>query len=409
MKAKIFNTALAVLTIVFSAHSLCFAKTTGILILDPTNTTVADPLIALNAHIIKSASGTFMLIDATTKHLHLKAKDIESLNNNSPATENAVTDPTDKGQDQDIQNIADDNTDQKIKNYSKSYAVTANNRLDIDNRYGKVSIKTWAKNEFKVDVQIKVLADKSDDATSLLNSINITDKKQGQTVFFKTIIDKEASIGVGKNNFRKVEINYVVYMPAKNALSITNKLGDISLPDLSGKVVINCSFGDLVAKSLSNPANIIKVSYGDARITSLRASDLDITSGTLTLGWADKLNAAMSYSSAKIGKISTSGVINVKYGSGVQIADIDKNLKNLSVNSNYSAVKLGIADNENADFDVTTHYGSFNPGTKPVNLSKRQVEDQRWNPTQNFKGHVGKGDLERMINIVSNYSVVKFE
>src|SRR5207253_338881 len=150
----------------------------------------------------------------------------------------------------------------------------------------------------------------------------------------------------------------------------------------------NCSFGDLVAKSLSNPANIIKVSYGDARIASLRASDLDITSGTLILGWADKLNAAMKYSSAKIGNISTSSVITVKYGSGVQIADIDKNLKNLFVNSNYSAVKLGIADNENADFDVTVHYGSFNPGNKPVNISKRPVEDQRWNPTQNFKGHM---------------------
>ncbi|MEO8887160.1 MAG: hypothetical protein ABI367_13935 [Mucilaginibacter sp.] len=409
MKAKIFNTALAVLTITLAAHSLCFARAAGVFVLDPTNTTVADPLTDLNAHIIKSASGSFTLIDATTKHVHLKARDIEILNNSTVGTENAVTPPTD-GQDQDGQADVDTETDQKIKNYSKTYVADANTRLDIDNRYGKVSVKTWAKNEFKVDVQIKVLADKTDETSNLLNSINITDKKQGQTVIFKTIIDKEAAIlAVGRNNFRKVEINYVVYMPAKNALNITNKLGNIELPDLNGKVVINCSFGDLVAKSLTNPANIIKVSYGDARIASLRASDLDITSGTLTLGWADKLNAAMSYSSAKIGKISTSGIINVKYGSGVQITDIDKNLKNLLVNSNYSAVKLGIADDENADFDVTLHYGSFNTGNKPVNISKRSTEDQRWNPTQNFKGHVGKGDLERMININSNYSVVKFE
>jgi len=390
MKAKIFNQILAVIAIVLFANSYSSASAARVFILDPTNTTIADPLTELNAHIIKSASGTFTLVDATSKHLHLKAREIEVLNNNVPGDGNA-TSPDDNKQDQGDQANTDSDADQKTKNYSKSYVADANTRLDIDNRYGKVSIKTWAKNEFKVDVQVKVLADKTDDTENLLNSINITDKKQGQTVFFKTVIDKETSVAMGRNSFRKVEINYVIYMPAKNALSITNKLGDIELPDLSGKVVINCSFGDLVAKALTNPANIIKVSYGDARIASLRASDLDITSGTLTLGWADKLNAAMKYSSAKIGKLSTSGVINVKYGSGLQITDIDKNMKNLMVNSNYSQVKLGIADDENANFDVTVRYGSFNPGNKQINMSKKSSsEDQPWNPTQNFKGHWAK-------------------
>ncbi len=408
MRTKIFNTTMAILAVMLTANSYCFAGTAGLYVLDPTNVTVADPL-NINAHIIKSAGGTFTLIDATSKHLHLKAKDIETLNNSTVGNDNIIP-PDDNKQEQNDKNTDDNDAGQKVKNYSKSYTADAGTRLDIDNRYGKVSVKTWAKNEFKVDVQVKVLADKTDDASNLLNSITITDKKQGQTVFFKTAIDKETSIVAGRNNFRKVEINYIIYMPAKNALSITNKLGDIELPSLNGKVVVNCSFGDLVAKSLTNPGNIIKVSYGDARIASLRASDLDITSGTLTLGWADKLNAAMKYSSAKIGKISTSGVINVKYGAGLQIADIDKNLKNLMVNSNYSAVKLGIADNENADFDITMHYGTFNPGNKPVNISKgASPEDQRWNPTQNFKGHVGKGDVERMISINSNYSIVKFE
>ena len=45
---------------------------------------------------------------------------------------------------------------------------------------------------------------------------------------------------------------------------------------------------------------------------------------------------------------------------GLQIGDIDKNMKTLSINSSYAPVKLGSLNGyENADFDVTTHYGRF--------------------------------------------------
>ena len=319
-------------------------------------------------------------------------------------------------QDQDDKVAANNAADQKVKNYSKSYAADAYTRLDINNRYGKVSVKTWNKNEFRIDVQVKVSANKTGDANDLLNSISIDDKKQDQLVTFKTNINKESATSLlnSKTKFRKVEINYTVYMPAKNALSITNKWGDVDLPDMSGKLMINCSYGDLVAKSLTNEGNVIKITSGDAQIASLQASDLDISSGTLTLGWADKLNADMSYSSAKIGRLSTSGIINVKYGDGVQIIDIDKNLKNLSVNSNSTAVKVGLNNNENADFNVTVHYGTFSTGNHTVRISKKTIAensapDDHGNATQNFKGHVGKGDVAKVININSNYSSVKFE
>jgi hypothetical protein len=175
-------------------------------------------------------------------------------------------------------------------------------------------------------------------------------------------------------------------------------------------VIINCAYGDLQAKSLSNPGNQIKVSYGDARIGSLKATDLDISYGSLVLGSVDKLNADVKYSSAKIGKISTSGIINVKYGTGVQINNLDENMKNLSVNSKYSNIKLGLNDDEDADFDVTVHYGSFNYGNHPVNISKTEnSESKHFNPTKTFKGRVGKGNIARVININSSYSSIKFE
>lgn len=403
MRAKIFSIAIvAILTMYCSMHAT--AATAYILM-----PTVSDPLTEVK--VVSSACGNYLLLDAKNKHVHLSSKDIDALGTDPGAPDNSICYVSSSTFNQSIPQQADD-ADRQIKTYSKSYAVDASTRLDINNRYGKVTVNTWSKNEFKVDVQIQVTADRTEDTRKFIDKISIDDRRQGQTVSFKTNIDQENQPDLfgRKTSSRKIEINYVVYMPAQNALDITNKYGNIELPDLDGKLVINCAYGNLQAKSLTNPDNQIKVSYGDARIGSLRARDLDISYGSLVLGSVDKLNADVKYSSAKIGRITTSGVISIKYGSGLQISNLDENMKNLLVNSKYSNVKLGLSDNEDADFDVTVHYGSFNYGNHSVNLLPKQtVEDKGFNPTRNFKGRVGKGDLTRMININSSYSSVKFE
>jgi hypothetical protein len=344
--------------------------------------------------------------------VHLNSKDIDRLSADPGAPDNSACYLSTSATNQNNSLQDDNDADKQVKTYSKSYTVDAGTRLDINNRYGKVTVNTWSKNEFKIDVQIQVTADKADDTRKFIDRISISDSKQGQMVSFKTNIDKESQPGLfgSKTSSRKIEINYVIYMPAQNALNITNKYGNVELPDLDGKLVINCAYGDLLAKSLSNPGNQIKVSYGDARIASLKATDLDISYGSLVLGSVDKLNADVKYSSAKIGRISTSGILNVKYGTGVQISNLGENMKNLSVNSKYSNIKLGLDDDEDADFDVTVHYGSFNYGNHPVNISKvENAEDKHFSPTKTFKGRVGKGNIARVININSSYSSVKFE
>lgn len=369
--------------------------------------TILDPN---DVKVVKSECGSYLLVDAKVKHVHLNSKDIDMLSADPGGPDNSACYLSTSASKQSPQLQDDSDADKQVKTYSKSYTVDAGTRLDINNRYGKVTVNTWSKNEFKVDVQIQVTADKANDTKKFIDRISINDSKQGQTVSFKTNIDSQSDLFGSKTSSRKIEINYVIYMPAQNALSITNKYGNVELPDLEGKLVINCAYGDLQAKSLTNPGNQIKVSYGDARIASLKATDLDISYGSLVLGSVDKLNADVKYSSAKIGRISTSGILNVKYGTGVQISNLDENMKNLSVNSKYSNIKLGLDDDEDADFDVTVHYGSFNYGNHPVNISKAEnAEDKHFNPTKTFKGRVGKGNIARVININSSYSSVKFE
>lgn len=308
---------------------------------------------------------------------------------------------------------------EKVKNYSKSYSVDGDDVINIDNRFGKITVNTWTKNEVKVDVQVRVVANDDDKAQKLLDNVSIKDSKDGSNVYFKTNISSDddnngswGSIFGGKRrSVHSIIINYTVYMPVKSSLNITNKYGSTSLPDLDGKLNIDNSYGSLVAKALSHAGNQIKVKYGSASIGSLNGSDLDVAYGSLDLGDCNKLNADVSYGSAKIGRITTSGNINLKFGGGLNINEVDKNVKSLSVNSSYSSVKLGISSEQNADFDVTVHYGSFNYGDHDVNItSKTPADGERgFNPTKNYKGHLGKGTSEKTITINSNYGSVKFD
>jgi hypothetical protein len=316
----------------------------------------------------------------------------------------------------DIDDQNKEETVEKIKNYSKSYSVDGNDVINIDNRFGKIIVNTWAKNEIKVDVQIKVTANDDDKAQRLLDNVNIRDGKDGSGVSFKTSIntgddDNSWSLFGGKhNNIRKIEINYTVYMPSKNPLNINNRYGAVSLPDLEGKLNINNSYGSLVAKSLSNPANQITVKYGSATIDALNGSDLDVAYGSLSLGECNKLNADVSYGSARIGRITTSGSINLKFSGGLTISDIDKNVKNLEINSSYSGVRLGFKGDQNADFDVTVRYGEFNYDSHDVSITSKSPADgeRGFNPTKSYKGHFGKGGTNKTITINNSYGSVSF-
>jgi hypothetical protein len=311
----------------------------------------------------------------------------------------------------DSYNDKQDDGSEQIKNYSKSYSVDGNDALNIENRYGNVTVNTWAKNEFKVDVQIKVTARNDDDAEKMLNNITISDKKDGSSVYFKTNIGSENnSWSWGRHSVHKMEINYIVYLPAKNALTVSNSYGGIILPNLAGKVTIYSAYGSFSAKDLTGPSDI-KVKYGSANMGSLGNSNLEVSYGSLELGSVDVLQSDISYSSAYIGKLRTSGRINLKYSGGLKIADVDRNLTILDVHASYSNVNIGLSGDENANFDVTTHYGGFDHGDHNVTVTSKSPSDDERGPhfTYNYKGRLGKGSDEKNISISTSYGSVKFE
>ncbi len=311
--------------------------------------------------------------------------------------------------------IASGEIKEKIKNYSKSYPVDANDKLKLSNQYGKINVTTWDKHEIKVDVQIKADANDDDDAQKLLDGVQINDSKNGDLVSFKTEIARNDNgswklFSWGGGKVRKLEINYTVYMPAKTDLDIEQSYGAIVLPDLDGKVKIHSSYGSVSGQSLSNTTNDIQGSYGSIKLVNLNGCHLDFSYGSVDVAECNNIKADLSYGSFKLGKLTGAADMDLSYVGGFKITEVANTFKRLNINSSYSGVSLGVPDN-NFDFDVTTSYGGFNyNGDKTTITSKTPPDGSKHvSMTRNYKGHVGKGGTDAQVNIHTSYGGVHFD
>ena len=306
-------------------------------------------------------------------------------------------------------------TAEKIKNISRTFSVDNNDKLSVNNQYGKVSVHTWAKNEIKVEIEIKAYEASENGAENLLESVNIAELREGNLISFKTNFEKTSlnfwsRVKNGQEERRGVQVNYLIYMPSKNPLDISNRYGKTEIDDFSGPVNISSSYGSLTSGKLDNPANQVKVSYGSASIDNFINGNLSVAYGSLTLNQAAKLNATIKYGKATIAQLSQGGDFNIAYTGGFKIDEVDKSVKNLNINSSYSGVSLGLEEGANFDFDVTVKYAGFNYSNSRVYLVEQITSSDKpksWSPSKNYKGQIGKGSDNRII-IKSNYGGVKF-
>lgn len=347
------------------------------------------------------------------KNLHINrlASDITSTVNDAVHSVTlSVSDYDDDG----LANISTNSPQERVKNYSKTYSVDSNDKLALDNKYGRVTVNTWNRNEVKVDVQIKGTAGDDETAQKLVDGITISDSKDGNVVSFRT------NFGTGNgslwnlfnnmNDRHRAEVNYTVYMPSTMSLDLRNKYGSVSLPSLSGKVNIDNAYGSLVARALTNPSNEFNFHYYEVNIEEVKGCNLNLSYGSLKLGTVGRLDANVNYAPVDIEKLNTSGTINAKYGGGVKIGEISKALKNLDIDSKYSSVNIGLRGDENFDFDVTVKYGSFNFDENRLKVTSKSPDDSRgFHPTKNYRGYAGNSNSNNKININTTYQSVKLE
>lgn len=297
---------------------------------------------------------------------------------------------------------------QKEKVIEKTYPVNANQKVSIDNQYGKITVHNWNRNEVKVAVTVRTSESSERRAQEALDRVRINESKSTSSIAFKTEIASGdsnwwSSLTSGGGN-RSLSIDYEVYMPKGNELSLVNRYGAIELGDRDGKVEISVSYGSLRAGRLSNRANSLSVAYSKANIEYLNEGDVSVRYGGFTLSEAEKLNLALSYTSdSEIGKVNREADISLRYSGGFQMG-LGSAIKKANVAASYSSVDIRPVSDASFNFDVAVSYGGFDYDRNRINIDNKSENST----SKSYTGYWNKTGTNA-VNVSSRYGTVSLK
>ena len=269
----------------------------------------------------------------------------------------------------------------KTKAVNKTYTVSANDKLKIENSFGTVEVHSWNKNEIKVDVSIEVSSNTEDFAQKLIDGISVANNQSGNEVSFKTSINGNNN---SKNQKSSMSVDYSIYMPESNLLKLSNEFGATIIPDMKGTVELTSKFGSLNTGTLADVKRI-NVEFGSTTIESINNGEVHV-----------------SYSKATLNKVSGNVKINFDFCGGVKV-NLDNNLTGLELKSSYSTVNLRPAASLSASYVINTSFGSFK---NKSGIKFDSDKDDQDGPKFDFKyeGKSGSGTVP--VNIKDSFGKI---
>jgi hypothetical protein len=288
---------------------------------------------------------------------------------------------------------------EKKKTYSKSYPVSANDKITLNNQFGQMKLITWEKNEVKVDVDITAKADDDKRAQEILDKITIEDGKSGSGVYFKTKFGKDQwndnDKGESKDEKREkhrnegMEINYTVYLPGGNPLIADNQFGPMTVPDYRGEATLVSKFGSLTAGKINNGKSV-SVEFGKADIAQLNGGKLNI-----------------KFSSGTVSKLTGDVDAAFEFCDKIKM-NVDNDVKDLDIKNSYSTLYLDLNKNFSGNYNISTSFGEFKNKTAFAikEQGKDDGDENHYRPKFDHKYTGTSGSGNTKVNIKSSFGEI---
>ena len=205
---------------------------------------------------------------------------------------------------------AQDHTDKR--SVSRSFPASLETTLEVQNKYGKIQVVTWDKDSVSVDVEMFLTESSSSKLRKLKEGIKIDFTGSNTYIIAKTVIESESgrlaselkSISntiTGTN--KRIEINYMVHVPAYLDVVINNKFGDIYMDDMEGQVDIELSNGVLKANRLVGNSSIA-LSFANGMIKSLGSSTMKLSYSDMVLNEVSQLDLESKSSKLNVDSVN---------------------------------------------------------------------------------------------------------
>lgn len=329
----------------------------------------------------------------------------------------------------------------KEKTIKKSYAVTKDALLKIDNSYGNINVITYSGNTVSIEVRIKTNGDNLEKVEEKLNDITVDFQASSNRVSAKTIFQKDKSNSWwnwGRNSNVNMEINYLIKIPITNSVDLNNDYGTINLDRLEGHAKINCDYGKIITKELLADNNSISFDYTNnsffeyiksgkitadySGFTVAKTKNLEIEAdytksvveiaenvtytcdyGSITIEKANYINGDGDYLTARFGEIYKNIQLTSDYGS-IRIDKMTANAGNISIDSDYTGITIGYDASYQFQFDIDLEYASLRGSEDFLFTTKKEASTDKY-----YKGYYGKSTTNNLIKISSDYGSVTFK
>ncbi|OIQ22391.1 hypothetical protein [Lacinutrix sp. MedPE-SW] len=330
----------------------------------------------------------------------------------------------------------------KEKTINKTFNVSKNATLRVDNSYGNLDIVTW--NENKIVFEIKIITSGNDEekVAKKLNEITIDFSGEGDYISAKTRFNKEKnkswwSSWTSNNSNVNMEINYIVKMPITGNVDLSNDYGSINLATLEGKAILDCDYGKITTKELLADNNEISFDYSNncyfeyiksgkidadySGFTVSKTENLDINAdytkskieiaenisyncdyGGVTIEKANNVKGNGDYLTLRLGDIYKSISINADYGS-IRVDKLQKSFENLYIDSDYVGIKIGYDPLLAFNFDIDLEYASLKDEDAFEFIKKREQSSGKY-----YSGYHKTENSKSTVKINSDYGSVSF-
>lgn len=258
----------------------------------------------------------------------------------------------------------------KTKEYNETFAAGANDLLRLDNRYGNITITHWSKAEVSIRVVVESKAGNEKRAQEGLDRVEVALKKSGNAISGITSLRNQTG---WNNDNNRLTINYFVSIPADLAINISQKYGNVNLPNSNkGRAALEVKYGNINAGSFTSPLTI-DAGYSNVHLDDVENVHMDLSyCGKVSIGNAKDVRIDSKYSNLvckdvttlsmdkKYGNLSARKVekaqISVKYSE----LSIDYLKSELSVSSlDYSTLKVKELNSDFQKVDVSARYGNL--------------------------------------------------
>ncbi len=334
----------------------------------------------------------------------------------------------------------DDAKTTKERTIKKSFNVSSDATLKVDNSYGNLNVITWNENRIEFDITIKVTGNNAENVQERLDNIDVEFSSTRSLVSAITKIEKNKKNwwNWGKSNNLQLQINYVIKMPRTNNVDLSNDYGFINLDTLEGHAQLSCDYGKITTKELLADNNSINFDYSSksyfeyiksgkitadySGFTVAKTKNLIVNAdytnsvieaaenvqyqcdyGSLKIDNVNNLEGNGDYLTLRLGNVFKNVSIEADYGS-IKIDRMASNAKNLAINSDYVGITIGYDDNYNFTFDIDLDYGSLR-GIDDFIFTNKNVDGS----DKHYKGYFGAENSGNMVKITADYGSISFK